>query len=33
MLFNVFERKTAALKAKVKGDTCRAKWLAQLQNT
>ena len=30
MLFNVFERKTAALKAKVKGDTVveRAKWLA-----
>jgi len=30
MLFNVFERKTAALKAKVKGDTLveRAKWLA-----
>src|SRR5437762_11899553 len=30
MLFNVFERKTAGLKAKVKGDTVleRAKWLA-----
>lgn len=30
MLFNVFERKTAALKGKVKGDTMvdRAKWLA-----
>lgn len=30
MLFNVFERKTAALKAKAKGDTVveRAKWLA-----
>ena len=30
MLFNVFERKTAALKAKVKGETVaeRAKWLA-----
>jgi predicted ArsR family transcriptional regulator len=30
MLFNVFEKKTAALKAKVKGDTVidRAKWLA-----
>ncbi len=31
MLFNVFERKTAALKEKVKGDTMadRAKWLAK----
>jgi predicted ArsR family transcriptional regulator len=30
MLFNVFERKTASLKGKVKGDTVveRAKWLA-----
>ena len=30
ILFNVFEKKTAALKAKVKGDTVveRAKWLA-----
>jgi predicted ArsR family transcriptional regulator len=30
MLFNVFERKTAGLKAKVKGDNVveRAKWLA-----
>jgi predicted ArsR family transcriptional regulator len=30
MLFNVFERKTAVLKTKVKGDTVveRAKWLA-----
>jgi predicted ArsR family transcriptional regulator len=30
MLFNVFERKTAALKGKAKGDTVveRAKWLA-----
>ena len=31
LLFNVFERKTAALKEKVKGDTVadRAKWLAK----
>jgi predicted ArsR family transcriptional regulator len=30
MLFNVFERKTAGLKAKIKGETVvdRAKWLA-----
>jgi predicted ArsR family transcriptional regulator len=34
MLFNVFERKTAGLKAKVKGDTVadRAKWLAGVRD-
>lgn len=34
MLFNVFERKTAALKAKTKGDTVadRAKWLAGVRD-
>lgn len=35
LLFSVFERKTAALKAKVKGDTVaeRAKWLAKQRDT
>lgn len=35
LLFNVFERKTAALKAKVKGDTVteRAKWLSRVRDT
>ena len=34
LLFNVFERKTAALKEKVKGDTVadRAKWLARTRD-
>jgi predicted ArsR family transcriptional regulator len=34
LLYNVYERKTAALKAKVKGDTVadRAKWLARLRD-
>jgi predicted ArsR family transcriptional regulator len=34
MLFNVFERKTAALKARAKGDTVadRAKWLAGVRD-
>ena len=34
LLFNVFERKTAALKEKVKGDTAadRAKWLARTRD-
>ena len=35
LLYNVFERKTAALKSKVKGDTVteRAKWLARLRDS
>ena len=35
LLYNVFERRTAALKSKVKGDTVadRAKWLARLRDT
>jgi predicted ArsR family transcriptional regulator len=35
LLFNVFERKTAALKEKVKGETVteRAKWLARTRDT
>ncbi len=35
LLFNLFERKTAALKLKVKGDTVadRAKWLARTRDT
>jgi predicted ArsR family transcriptional regulator len=35
LLYNVFERKSAALKAKVKGDTVteRAKWLARQRDT
>ena len=35
LLYNVFERSTAALKAKVKGDTVadRAKWLARLRDS
>lgn len=35
LLYNVFERKTAALKAKVKGETVvdRAKWLARVRDT
>jgi predicted ArsR family transcriptional regulator len=35
LLYNVFERKTAALKSKVKGDNVadRAKWLARLRDT
>jgi predicted ArsR family transcriptional regulator len=35
LLYNIFERKTAALKAKVKGDTVadRAKWLARVRDT
>jgi predicted ArsR family transcriptional regulator len=35
LLYNVFERKTAALKAKVKGDTVteRAKWLARMRDS
>jgi predicted ArsR family transcriptional regulator len=34
LLYNVYERKTAALKAKVKGDTVadRAKWLAKVRD-
>jgi predicted ArsR family transcriptional regulator len=34
LLYNVFERKTAALKTKVKGDTVadRAKWLAKVRD-
>jgi predicted ArsR family transcriptional regulator len=34
LLYNVFERKTAALKAKVKGETVadRAKWLARVRD-
>ena len=34
LLYNVFERKTAALKAKVKGETVadRAKWLARMRD-
>jgi predicted ArsR family transcriptional regulator len=35
LLYNVFERKTSALKSKVKGDTVeeRAKWLARLRDS
>ena len=35
LLYNVFERKTAALKAKMKGETVvdRAKWLARVRDT
>jgi predicted ArsR family transcriptional regulator len=35
LLYNLFERKTAALKSKVKGDTVeeRAKWLARLRDS
>jgi predicted ArsR family transcriptional regulator len=35
LLYNVFERKTSALKAKVKGETVadRAKWLAKVRDT
>lgn len=35
LLYNVFERKTAALKTKVKGDTVadRAKWLSKVRDT
>jgi predicted ArsR family transcriptional regulator len=35
LLYNLFERKTASLKAKVKGDTVaeRAKWLARVRDT
>jgi predicted ArsR family transcriptional regulator len=35
LLYNLFERKTASLKAKVKGDTVvdRARWLARLRDT
>ena len=35
LLYNVFERRTAALKAKVKGETVadRAKWLARLRDS
>jgi predicted ArsR family transcriptional regulator len=35
LLYNVFERKTAALKSKVKGDTVadRAKWLSKVRDT
>jgi predicted ArsR family transcriptional regulator len=35
LLYNVFERKTAALKGKVKGETVaeRAKWLARVRDT
>jgi predicted ArsR family transcriptional regulator len=35
LLYNLFERKTAALKAKAKGDTIveRAKWLARMRDT
>jgi len=35
LLYNVFEKRTAALKAKVKGDTVaeRAKWLAKVRDT
>ena len=35
LLYNVFERRTTALKAKVKGDTVadRAKWLARLRDS
>ncbi len=34
LLFNIFEKKTAALKAKAKGDTVtdRAKWLARVRD-
>lgn len=34
LLYNIFKKKTAALKAKVKGDTLadRAKWLAQVRD-
>jgi predicted ArsR family transcriptional regulator len=35
LLYNLFERKTASLKAKVKGDTVadRARWLSRLRDT
>jgi predicted ArsR family transcriptional regulator len=35
LLYNLFEKKTATLKAKVKGDTVadRAKWLAKMRDT
>src|SRR4051812_27727745 len=35
LLYNLFERKTAGMKAKVKGDTVadRARWLARIRDT